>query len=564
MFTYPSYPRLGAGFLILLSVALSSTVLAQSEQPRTDEAGDASDGRTGSAEAAAKSTRTSAPAPTSETPRQRAEREHAERVERRARRRAERAEKNARAEEARGGEPIVPVVPAPPTEQAEQAEQSEQPAPAAEALLEESAPPSAAEAEEPLPLGSQSTDPTELTRADPVIELPLPNDRPQDEAIEQSSVPGDPWGDVGTGGLLSMRALFQFRYTTTYSERSTNPRASYVIRERYLAQRGDGYAINRLFVRLASNPSPYVSFKAVFDFAEALDGDPEDMVKQAYVTLSPLPEHLELVAGIFKIPVSITELDSSNRWEFANFGELNALMGNLGYISRDLGVMLLASPLNKAKRLRLSVGIFRGEGQDEHDSGIGTLAGRIEVNPNKHLRFGADIAEKLKGFTYRQPFETSSKEELPDPQDPEYPATRHYGKGRAVTVDARFKQKGFMLRGEGVYGDRVDLDTRYGAETFWGGWGIVAYRIDFGTFQLLPAFRAEWMDANREADVGVRRVLSGAVTALFLERVRLLIDATHTEVQANSPLNNQPKPIERDPYVQLDNWQVTAQLQLEL
>jgi hypothetical protein len=385
------------------------------------------------------------------------------------------------------------------------------------------------------------------------------------KAEHNEAVPGDPWGDADGLSLITIRALLQARYVHTLAEESESSRATYVVREEYLATQGDGWNINRMLVRLSSDPSRYIGFKSVLDFAQLIDNDPEDVVKQAYAVLRPIPKRLEVVVGLFKVPFSILELDPTNRYEFADLGPSNNLLGNLGFAGRDLGVMLMGAPLPKRKRMQLSVGAFRGHAKDEHASPVGALAGRVEVTPLKSLRLGTGILQHLNAYTYDRPFNTSNKDVLPDPPDPLYPAQQHWGKGRALGADARFKKKGFMLRGEFLYGDRVDLDERYGARGFWSAWGLVAYRIEIGSVKLLPAFRAEWLDSDRDhAKRGLHRTLSGGITAIFLERVRLLFDVTHLSVQSNTPVLDQPKPLQEMPYMALDSTRFTAQLQLEL
>jgi hypothetical protein len=397
------------------------------------------------------------------------------------------------------------------------------------------------------------------------LKLPVvvgPTDPNQDDLTD--SMPGDPWGDAQGLSVISLRALFQMRYTTTFAADSDSSRASYVVREENLAQQGDGWAVNRLFLRLSSDPVKYVGFKSVLDFSELLDGDPEDVVKQAYAVLRPVPERFEIAVGLFKLPFSTLELDASARFEFADMGMANQLVGDLGYAGRDLGMQVMVAPLRKPKRLRLSVGAFRGHMHDEHDLPSGILAGRVEVKPIKSLRFGADVVDHLRAVTYDRPFNTSSKDELPNPPDPLYPAQKRWGAGRAYSVDARFKKKGFMLRGEFLYGDRVDMDERYKARTFWASWGIAAYRIEAGKVTLIPAVRAEWLDSDREHGKGMYRTLSLGLTTLFLERVRVLLDVSRVDVEEHTAVLNQPKPLPESPYLALDTTRVIAQLQLEL
>jgi hypothetical protein len=227
-------------------------------------------------------------------------------------------------------------------------------------------------------------------------------------------------------------------------------------------------------------------------------------------------------------------------------------------------VEIIGAPLRKAKRLSLMLGIFRGHAYDEHDSPAGAIAGRIEAKPTKALRFGAGVVSHLKSATYDRPFNTSDKDVLPNPPDPLYPAQKRWGRGQAYGIDARFKKKGFMLRGEGVYGDRIDIDRSYGAKHFWAAWGIVAYSINLDVVKLLPAFRAEWLDADAGHGKGLYRTLSGSFTVIAWSRVRFLLDVTHTDVEPNTILINQPKPLQADPYLALSNTRLTAQLQLEL
>jgi hypothetical protein len=379
------------------------------------------------------------------------------------------------------------------------------------------------------------------------------------------SLPGDPWGDPKTASIITLRLLMQTRYTSTFGAESQSSRASYVEREELLAENNDGWGIERLMLRLSSDPVKYIGFKAVLDFSELISGDPEDVVKQGYTTISPIPGRLELALGLFKLPFSIFELDPTARFEFAEFGPTNQLLGDLGFGGRDLGFQILGAPLRKAKRLRVSAGMFRGHSHDEHDSPLGTVAGRIEYKPLKSLRLGLDAVYQPFSVTYNRPFETSDKEVLPNPPDPMYPAARHWGKGGAYGFDARFKKKGFMARGEFVYGDRVDVDRRYDARRFWSAWGIFAYSFEVHEdVKLLPALRLEWLDSDATHGPGAFVTASASFTCIAWTRVRFLIDGTYTHVEDNTPVLAQPKPLQADPYMALSNTRLTVQLQVEL
>jgi hypothetical protein len=422
------------------------------------------------------------------------------------------------------------------------------------------------------PAAADSSDPTEQSTLPPVITLPSSADKKASAAHaeadgepESGALPGDPWGSSVGDGVLSLRALFQLRYVTSFARESTNPRESYAVREDWLAQEGDGFSFNRLFLRVGSDPLPYLGFKMVLDFSELIDNDPEDVVKQAYITFRPIPGHLELVAGMFKVPFSTLELDASSRYEFAFFGEGNRLVNQLGFAGRDIGVQLIGAPFRKAKRMQIILGAFGGHAYGEHDLPVGTVAGRIELKPNKVLRLGVDGALQPRAITYNRPFNTSGSDVVPNPSDPRYPTQKRWDDGYAVSADVRIKKKGFMLRGEGMYGTRVDVDERYGAETFWSVWGIAAYRIQAGPLQLLPALRYEWLDTDIEHDDrGVFAQLSGSFSFLFMERVRIMLDVTAIDAQDNTPVLNQKKPLQAEPYLALDTVRGTVQLQVEL
>ena len=68
------------------------------------------------------------------------------------------------------------------------------------------------------------------------------------EAELGDTLPGDPWGDAKGLSIISLRALAQTRYTSTFGAHSDNSRASYVEREQLLAEKNDGWGIERLML----------------------------------------------------------------------------------------------------------------------------------------------------------------------------------------------------------------------------------------------------------------------------------------------------------------------------
>jgi hypothetical protein len=80
----------------------------------------------------------------------------------------------------------------------------------------------------------------------------------------------------------------------------------------------------------------------------------------------------------------------------------------------------------------------------------------------------------------------------------------------------------------------------------------------------MPAGRVEWLDMDREHGVGGRLELTAAFNLLYKKRVRFVVAATRTEVQASTPVLEQPEPLPYTPYFALDHTRLTFQLQLEI
>jgi hypothetical protein len=386
-----------------------------------------------------------------------------------------------------------------------------------------------------------------------------------DDLASRRVVPGDPFGEERGGaelGPISLRAMLQARYTATFASKSTSVRPDYVVRENYLAQQGDGWGLNRFFLRVQGDPSELVGLKAILDFAELAAGDAEGTVKQAYAIIKPIPRHLKFVAGLFKLPFSTMELDPIAQYELADLGPSDDLLKDLGYGGRDLGAEVIASPLPRPDDLRVMLGAFRGHTQDENDFLFGTIGARIESEPVKGLRLGIDMVDHVRDVVYRRPFDTKNKHVLPNPPDPFYPTQKDWSAGRAWSADISFERFHLTARVEGMFGDRVDIDESYGARTFAAIWGLVAYRFRVGPVHLMPAVRAEWLDGDREHKIGLRRALSAGINLILSKNARLLLDATRTDVEKGSPILDQPKPLQVPPFLDLDDTRLVGQLQI--
>ena len=390
-------------------------------------------------------------------------------------------------------------------------------------------------------------------------------DEAADSDTPKDSFPGDPFGEDGAGlrsGMLSLRVLLQTRYRQTYAKSSKNPRGGYALREDVLVHDGDGFDLQRFFLRIAADPIEELGFKAILDFAKL--NNPENVVKQAYATVRPVPKHVEIAAGILKLPYSTMELDPIARFELTDLGSTDDLIKELGFGGRDVGAELMVAPLPTQRLLRISLGAFGGHAKDEHASPLGAVGARIETKPLKGLRLGIDAVGMPNSQDYKRPFETSNKDLLPLPPDPLYPREQRWAAGKAYSADLSFERYHFTLRSEGLLGDRVDVDERYGARSFWAVWALAAYDVHAGWLRLTPAVRVEWLDLDRDHDLGARREIAGGIGVPFKKRMRLLLDVKRTDVQKGTPVINSPKPLPAVPYFDLSSTRVTAQFQVEL
>jgi hypothetical protein len=357
----------------------------------------------------------------------------------------------------------------------------------------------------------------------------------------------------------------QTRYRETWPAASGNMQPGIALREDVLAQDDDGFKLQRFLMRMAVTPKPWLSFKGTLDFGKLRGSNVSDVIKQALATLRPYEKRLEIYVGVFKIAYSILELDPVARYELTDFGDANELINNMGFAGRDVGIAVMFAPLPKPKWMRIVLGTFRGRAENEHSSPFGVMAARVESKPwVKGFRIGASVVGMPSAVSYKQPFETSSRDVLPNPPDPLYPRELRWDSGIAYGADISYTRKRFSFRMEGLLGDRVDVDQRYNARSYSALWALVAYRFKVGRIGLMPAARIEFMDADREHDTGGRRILSFGLNVLYKRSVRFVLDVSHTAVQANTAVIEQPTPLPYVPYMALDNTRVTGQLQIEL
>ncbi|HEY5961232.1 MAG TPA: hypothetical protein VIV60_31965, partial [Polyangiaceae bacterium] len=201
---------------------------------------------------------------------------------------------------------------------------------------------------------------------------------------------------------------------------------------------------------------------------------------------------------------------------------------------------------------------------NENASPLGTIGARIESEFLEGFRLGAGMISMPKSIVKLNPLDTSSKNMLANPDNPLYPRAETWKKGNAFGADITFQRAGFMVRGEGLIGDRVDYDTRYGAVQWAAAWGILAYQFDAGPIKLEPAVRVEYLDTDFKRAAGLYRQFTLAVGTHFNSATKLIIDATRMIVEDNTPVIDQPRPLREIPYNALSATTLTARLQVAL
>jgi hypothetical protein len=281
------------------------------------------------------------------------------------------------------------------------------------------------------------------------------------------------------------------------------------------------------------------------------------------VGIHPFGKYLDLQLGVVKLPFSILELNPTARFEFADYGPGNELTKDLGFAGHDIGAQLVIAPLEKSRWLRATLGAYRAHAHDEHASPLGMLGARVESEALKHLRCGVDVLWQPRSYQYKEAFNTSSKDVLPNPPDPLFPASEYWGDAYAASADVSFTPKRFSARAEGMLGKRGDRVTAYGANHFAGAWLILSHRFEVGDTKLRPAVRGEWFDADSTRRGGTRRALSGSFTTEFSKRIQLMLDVTHIWVEPKTPVLDPPKPFPETPYLDLDATRITLQLQAQ-
>jgi hypothetical protein len=402
-----------------------------------------------------------------------------------------------------------------------------------------------------------SVEPSPAPAQNPADAPPLPSPSPQKKEPLQKppdgppplSPPGEPappaaelTHDEPAADRYTVDMMFQLRYQQTAV--NIVPGLDSLVRQEYpnpavaeetlrairdTARAQDGVRIHRAYLRLGTRPLDNLRGEVLLDFARLwTEEDKGQMVRTAFADFVPI-KNVSLQLGIQDIPFSLLELfDHFNeaKLELSEMGPTHELLHHLGLAGRDIGAVVEVAPLTERRWLHLHGGVLNGGASGGQTyRGPGLLALRAISQPIPEIQIGAGLVgrpsaidvwwEELR-FRYQE-----------------------HDKGLAYSADVIVTTGPFVFRAEWLTGDRTDNDVvvplkqrRGDARTFMSAWGMGAARFPVGRYHLIPAFRLEWLDVDREhSDVGGIIHVSAALTLELSQRLRVLADLSRHFVQ---------------------------------
>ncbi|HET9958017.1 MAG TPA: hypothetical protein VFQ61_26145, partial [Polyangiaceae bacterium] len=237
-------------------------------------------------------------------------------------------------------------------------------------------------------------------------------------------------------------------------------------------------------------------------------------------------------AGLLKLPMSLYELLPIAAYEFGSSSPVDSLIQDLGVGGRDIGAVVDIAPLHKKRYLHVELGAYNGDANGASNKpGLGLVGGRITSRPISRLRLGFDCLYRPRAASDVNDTGTVYEK---------------YSTGATCSADAEFSYHKFGIRGEFLNGKRTDspIFTDKSKHTFMAAWGIATYRIKLrGKSALIPAVRVEWLDEDRQSNVGGSLLMSAAMNIDFTRNVRLLFDLSRHNVQVGTRARSAILPI---------------------
>ncbi len=277
----------------------------------------------------------------------------------------------------------------------------------------------------------------------------------------------------------------------------------------------DGFDIRRARFDIKGNFTPYFAYRLQADFA----GSPKLLDAYAEIRLS---DYFNITIGQFRIPFSLENLTSMNKFELIDFSQnVDAftargkdVIGN--HNGRDIGIQLGGALIKSGSGTlaEYRLGVFNGSGINIADTAneAKDIVGRLIVNPVKGLTVGA---------SYYNGWGKAIK-----------PASEFVGRSQARNrfgIEASFTTAGLSLKSEYIIGKDGNTDK--------AGWYILAgYYIIPQKLQVVGKY--DTYDPNTATDKNITTNYVVGINYNFNAWSRLQAFYTLREEQGTSVDNN--------------------------
>jgi phosphate-selective porin OprO and OprP len=289
------------------------------------------------------------------------------------------------------------------------------------------------------------------------------------------------------------------------------------VRYQVLDEKGkkDGFDVRRARLDVKGNFTSYFSYRLQTDFAE------KPKIVDAYAEVK-LNDIFIITLGQFRIPVSMENLTSINKFELIDFSQaVDALTGRGKDVignqnGRDIGIQLGGTLIKKGSLpvVEYRLGVFNGSGINIADTSneAKDIALRLVINPVKGLSFGTSYYNGL------------AKAVKPSPEYKGRNQARNRFGIEASYTTARLSLKAEYLRGKD------------GATNRAGWYAFAGYYVIPSKLQLLCKY--DTYDPNTSADDNISTNYVVGANVNFNSYSRLQAFYTFREEEGPSVNNN--------------------------
>jgi len=309
---------------------------------------------------------------------------------------------------------------------------------------------------------------------------------------------GQPPNDSSASRMLQIAGYTQIRYQA-FSEEAKN----------------DGFDVRRARLDFRGNFTPVFSYRLQVDMANS------PKIVDAYGEIK-INDYLNITFGQFRIPFSLENLTSMNKFDLIDFSQAVDALSSRGkdvignHNGRDIGIQLGGILLKKgtAPVIEYRLGIFNGSGTNIADTAneAKDIAVRLIVNPVKSLSLGLSWYDGWgKAIKPSADFIGRSQER------------------NRLGLEASYINSRVALKGEYIMG--TDGNTNR------AGWYAVAgYYLIPDRLQLVVKY--DTFDPNTDADDNVTNNYVGGINFIFNTWSKIQLFYTVREEQGVSIDNN--------------------------